>query len=112
MVVAILLTGCGVTVGEAPPALEPIAAGEVGPVFPRPGGNGPPIECRQLARDRCLRIGTIEDGTSGVDLVEVDRVIVSCIGRCTPDGGEFRIDVVIDSETRAVGRGGYGEFEQ
>ena len=41
-----------------------------------------------------------------------DRVVVSCVGLCTPDGGELRMDVVRGNTPTLIGNGGYGEFEQ
>lgn len=105
---SLLLVGCGLAIGEGPAELDRVPPGPIGPVIARPGGGGPPIECRQLAQETCGGVGSIEDGVAGVDLESVDRVIVSCIGRCTPGGGEFRIDVLIDDSTREIGRGGYG----
>ena len=107
ILVAALLTGC-VGIGLPPPDAEPVPVGPLNAPFPRPDGDGPPIECRGLARDRCEAPGSIADGVGGVALDEVERVIVSCIGSCSSNGGEFRIDVVIGDQTREVGRGAYG----
>jgi hypothetical protein len=77
-------------------------------------GQGPPIECRGLAQDRCLHAGSVEGWVGGVDVVDVARVIVSCEGApCTAVGGAMRIDLVLrDGSTVEVARGGYGEFDQ
>lgn len=107
----LLLAACGV--GECRIELDPIAAERSGPVIADPAG-GPPVECRGLDREHCgIGFGLdeqIEERFAGRD---VDRVVVSCIGVCRPEGGEFRLDVVFalgDSET--LGNGGYGQFEQ
>ncbi len=101
-----LLTGC-VGFGSPPPPAEAVVAGQLGPVI-RPVGGGPPIECRGVARDHCENVGSIGD-EMGIDLADVDRVIVSCIRTCGVRGGEFRIDVVVDGGTREIARGGWGE---
>ena len=107
--VALVLTGCGIILGEAGPELEPVPAGPLGPVVAPPGGDGPPIECRGIVRERCVEVGVLRDGMGGgIDLEAVERVIVSCIGRCTPDAGEFRIDVLVGEHTSEIARGGYG----
>lgn len=91
-----------------PRDLGAVPAEEQGPVLPRPDGDGPPIECRGVPRSTCERPGSIQDGDAGHDLASVERVIVSCIGVCTPTAGEFRVDVVVDGRTDEVARGGYG----
>jgi hypothetical protein len=108
----LILAGCGlVSIGGGPQDLGPVPVGPLGPVIDAPVG-GPPIECRGILLDRCTEVGTLhEDGSMGVDVDEVERVIVSCIGRCTLVDGEFRIDVVIDNFTREIARGGYGSSE-
>jgi hypothetical protein len=104
-VVALVLVGCGiVNLGEG----GEISADQLGPVFARPGEDGPPIECRGLDRDHCLSPGTINDTVPGFDFDEIHRVIVSCIGRCSSESGEFQIDIVVDGGTRSIGRGAYG----
>lgn len=107
------LASCGLTSPNMAASRQPVPAGPLGPVFPGAGGD-PPIECRGLARERCAALGAIEDGTAGIRLEDIRRVIVSCEGApCTANGGAFRIDVVLkSSEVREIGRGGYGEFEQ
>lgn len=104
--VMVLLTGC-VGFGSPPPPAEPVLAGQSGPVI-RPVGDGPPIECRGVPRDHCQNVGSI-DAEMGIDLANVDRVIVSCIGACGVPAGDFRIDVVVDGRTREIARGGWGE---
>jgi hypothetical protein len=106
-VFAVALAGCGMIFGGAAPDLEPVPVGPFGPVVAAPDGVGPPIECRRIARDRCLEVGVIHDGV-GVNVDEVDRVIVSCIGRCTSESGEFRIDFLQGNFTTEHARGGYG----
>ena len=51
---------------------------------------------------------------SGItDVGTVDRVVVSCVGRCTDQGGELRMDVVrVNGSAELIANGGYGEFEQ
>lgn len=102
-----ILSGC-IGVGPPPADTGPVQVGPLSPPFPRPDGDGPPIECRALSRDRCGDIGSIADGEAGVALEDVEWVIVSCTGSCTSNAGEFRIDVVVEEETREIGRGGYG----
>ena len=67
IVLAALLSACaGVA---APPAdLEPVPVGPMNVPIARPDGDGPPIECRGVGRDRCVGPGSIEDGTGGVAL--------------------------------------------
>jgi hypothetical protein len=75
---------------------------------------GPDIECRGLARDRCVGAGAIEDEIGGVSVDDIERVIVSCESApCTASGGAMRIDLLLrDGTTVEVARGGYGEFRQ
>jgi hypothetical protein len=102
-----VLPGCAlVSVGD-----QPIRAEQVGPVFVRPGGDGPPIECRGLDRDHCVGPGSIEDRIPGVDFDEIERVIVSCLGRCTSAGGEFPIDILVNGRAQDIGRGAYGDSQ-
>ncbi len=101
-----LLTGC-VGFGSPPPSAGPVLAGQLGPVI-RPVGGGPPIECRGVPHDHCENVGSIDD-EMGIDLADVDRVIVSCTRICGVRGGDFRIDVVVDGKTREIARGGWGE---
>ena len=84
-----------------PAALDPVEVGPLGRVIPQPGGQ-PPVECRGLSRERCEGPGTSIDGD------EIERVIVSCIGRCSSAHGEFRIDIVIDGRTELSGQGAWG----
>ena len=113
VMVVLALASCGVASPNVAVSRQPVPPGPLGPVFPGAGGD-PPIECRGLARERCVAVGAIEDGTAGIRLEDIRRVIVSCEGApCTANGGAFRIDVVLKStEVREIGRGGYGEFEQ
>jgi hypothetical protein len=108
---SVLLAGCGgVMFGGGPGDEGVVPVGPLGPVIEPPNGDGPPIECRGIARDRCGEVGTLQDGM-GVDLDEVKRVIVSCIGLCTSAQGEFRTDLVIGDATLEFGRGAYGSLE-
>jgi hypothetical protein len=97
--------------GQGRPSVQP---GLLGTIVIPTDGQGPPIECRGLAQDRCLHAGSIEDGVGGVDLADVARVIVSCEGApCTATGGAMRLDLLLrDGTTVEVARGGYGEFDQ
>jgi hypothetical protein len=105
LVMAIVLVGCGIVdLGEG----DQVSAEQLGPVFARPGGDGPPIECRGLDQEQCLRPGTIDVTAPWVDVDLIDRVIVSCVGQCSPESGEFRIDLVQDGGTRNIGGGDYG----
>lgn len=92
---------------------EPVPAGPLGPIFPV-DADRPPVECRRMAWEDCKGPGAIDDETAGINLADVVRVIVSCESlACTSRGGAFRIDVLLEGgETRLVGRGGYGAFEQ
>ena len=89
-------------------------AGMVGVIVVPTDGQGPPIECRGLTRERCLSAAPIEDGVGGVDVADIERVIVSCEGApCTAAGGAMRVDVLLgDGRTVEFGRGGYGAFVQ
>jgi hypothetical protein len=108
VLVALILGGCGmITVGNG----DRVAPEQVGPVFARPEGDGPPIECRGLDREQCLIPGAIEDTVPGFGFDVIDRVIVSCVGRCSPDNGEYRIDIVVDGSTQSIGGGAYGSSE-
>jgi hypothetical protein len=100
--------GTGATVHSA------VAPGPIGPIIASADATGPPIECRGLARDRCIHAGSVEGGVGGVDVSDIARVIVSCEGSpCTAAGGAMRIDLLLrDGTTVDVARGGYGEFRQ
>jgi hypothetical protein len=97
--------------GQGRPSVEP---GPIGAIVVPTDGQGPPIECRGLAQDRCLHAGSLEGGVGGVDLADVARVIVSCEGApCTAAGGAMRLDLLLrDGTVVEVARGGYGEFDQ
>jgi hypothetical protein len=91
-----------------------VPAGPVGQVIGHPDAIGPDIECRGVARERCVSAGAIEDAIAGFPLTDIERVIVSCEGApCTAAGGAMRIDLLLHSgSTVEVARGGYGEFRQ
>jgi hypothetical protein len=107
----LLLAACGV--GGCRIELDPIAVERSGPLLADPAG-GPPVECRGLDREQCeVGFGIDADIEARFAERDVDRVVVSCIGACRPEGGEFRIDVLFalgDSEN--LGLGGYGKFDQ
>jgi hypothetical protein len=100
--------------GCAGPARSPVPAGLIGQVVQRPDAPGPAIECRGIARERCVAAGAIEGEIGGVSITDIARVIVSCESPpCTAAGGAMRIDVLLrDGTTVEVARGGYGEFRQ
>jgi hypothetical protein len=101
--------GVGLT-GRGQASVEP---GPIGAIVV-PADGEVPIECRGLAQDRCLHAGSVEGWVGGVDVVDVERVIVSCEGApCTTVGGAMRIDLLLRNGTTVpVARGGYGEFVQ
>ncbi len=112
---AVALSGCGLAEVASPPAaLPPIPAGPLGPTFARLGGGGPLIECRNLPETRCLTPGTIQPQPGGIQLGDIERVIVSCeTAACTEEAGPFRIDVLLRNGTmQTIGRGGYGGAPQ
>jgi len=111
VVLGVGIAGCG---GPLAAERSPVPAGPLGPVVARADVVGPDIECRGVARDRCLRAGTIEGTVAGVPVSDIERVIVSCEGApCTVAGGAMRLDVLLrDGSTVEVARGGYGEFRQ
>ncbi len=111
--VAGVAVGCvGFTSGTESRSLVP--PGPLGEIVADPAATGPPIECRGITRDRCLRAGSMEGTVGGIDVSEAVRVIVSCEGApCTTVGGAMRIDFLLrDGATVEVARGGYGEFTQ
>jgi hypothetical protein len=110
---ALVLSGCGL-VAEAPATLAPIPAGPLGPILARPGGGGPPIECRDLPETRCLEPGAIQPQPGGLQFGDIQRVIVSCENAaCTEEAGAFRIEVLLTNGTmQTLGRGGYGGAPQ
>ncbi len=118
MVLAALLVagaagGC-IGFGLRPEARSPVPSGPLGEVLADPAATGPPIECRGVARDRCLSAGSVEGMIAGIEVSDAERVIVSCEGApCTATGGAMRIDLLLrDGTTVEVARGGYGEFRQ
>jgi len=115
-VAMVVVLGLGAAGCAGPLAAErsPVPAGPLGPVVARAEAVGPDIECRGIARDRCLAAGTIEDEIAGVAVTDIERVIVSCEGApCTAAGGAMRLDVLLrDGSMVEVARGGYGEFRQ
>ena len=110
--VLLLLAGCGV--GTCNPSFEPLAVEQSGVMINLPADadlpDGMPVECRGLEVERCRR------GAANLpevrDIEGVERIVVSCVGRCTLQGGELRMVVVVGEETQLLGNGGYGEFEQ
>ena len=108
----VALSACGI--GQPPATLAPIPQGPLGPIFARPGGGGPPIECRALPETRCVEPGTIQPQPGGLQLAEIERVIVSCeSASCTEEAGAFRIDVLLANRTmQTLARGGYGGAAQ
>lgn len=88
--------------------------GPIGQIVAQADASAPPVECRGVAQDRCLSAGSIEGDVGGVDVADIERVIVSCEGTpCTSVGGAMRMDVLLrDGTTVEVARGGYGEFVQ
>jgi hypothetical protein len=103
--------GC---VGPLAAERSPVPAGPVGQVVARADALGPDIECRGIARDRCLAAGAIEDEIAGIPVTDIERVIVSCEGGpCTSAGGAMRLDVLLrDGSTVEVARGAYGDSRQ
>jgi hypothetical protein len=113
-VVAAVATGGCIGFGLRPEARAPVPAGPLGEIVADPVATGPPIECRGLARERCLSAGSVEGMIAGIEVSDAERVIVSCEGEpCTDMGGAMRIDLLLhDGTTVEVARGGYGEFRQ
>jgi len=109
--VIVIAVGSGACAG---PARTPVPPGPIGQIVAQADSSAPPVECRGLARDRCLSAGAIEGEVGGVDVADIERVIVSCEGApCTAAGGAMRMDVLLrDGTTVEVARGGYGEFVQ
>ena len=102
-----VLAACNL--GTCNPSFEPLDPEQPG-VMIAPRADGIEVECRGVERERCRQSA---NGVPGIDTLEgVERVVVSCVGRCTARGGELRMDVVIDDEATFVANGGYGEFEQ
>lgn len=113
ILLAVLLSGC-IGIGGCRISFPPLRVEQVGPLLTDPDG-GPPVECRGLAVDRCDIGFTILDDRRGdtLDPADVSRIVVSCVGTCTAEGGETRMDVVLaDGGTQLMANGGYGEFEQ
>ena len=96
------------------PERSPVPSGPLGEILADPAASGPPIECRGVARERCLSAGSVEGMIAGIEVSDAERVIVSCEGDpCTAAGGAMRIDLLLrDGTTVEVARGGYGEFRQ
>jgi hypothetical protein len=95
--VALLVAGCGFTMFGAPP---PIPVGPVGPIVANPNG-GPPIECRGIPIEPCK-------SSAGVDSPNVVRIIITCTRVCTPNEGEYRLDLLkADGRIEESGRGAY-----
>ena len=100
-VVALTLSACALP-STAP--RSPVPVGPLGAVVESPDHAGSDIECRGIARDRCLSAGAIESEIGGIPIADIERIIVS---------GAMRLDVLLrDGTTREVARGGYGEFTQ
>lgn len=115
LLLAVLLSGC-IGFGGCRISFAPLAAGEreIQRATLENPGDGPPVECRLTAAVHCETGFTILDprGDRFADRT-VERIVVSCVGRCTDLGGETRIDAVfVDGGTELVASGGYGEFEQ
>lgn len=98
------LGGCDLTrtVVNADP---PVPAGPLGPILPgQPGGQ--PVECRGVPIEQCQGFGSVGD-------VNVVRVIVTCVSRCTPANGDVRIDVLRpNGTTESMGQGTYMGAEE
>ncbi len=114
---AVLAAGAvGGCIGFAvkPGERTPVPAGPIGQIVADPNASGPPIECRNVARERCLSAGSIEGMIADIEVSDAERVIVSCEGApCTEAGGAMRVDLLLhDGTTVEVARGGYGEFDQ
>ena len=113
LIVAGAAGGC-IGFGLRPAERSPVPPGLLGEIVADPAASGPPIECRGLARERCLSAGSVEGMIAGIEVSDAERVIVSCEGDpCTAAGGAMRIDLLLrDGTTVEVARGGYGEFRQ
>ncbi len=105
--VASLLAACGV--GTCDPSFEPVSPEQAGfMIVPR--ADGVAVECRDVEAERCKSMA--DSAPNRTDAFgEVERVVVSCVGGCTPRGGELRMDIVTENRTLLVANGGYGEFE-
>lgn len=105
--IALAVSAC---VGARPAALPAIDPSVSGRTLVSAVADGPPIECRELADDRCLGAGSIEGAIAGVPVGRIERVVVSCaVGTCTAAGGAMRVDLVLrDGSVVEVARGGYG----
>ena len=94
------LSACGFFGGTVVQDGPPVPAGPLGPVLPGQDG-GPPIECRGVPMQQCQSFGF------GAEPGAV-RVIVTCIGVCTPNNGEVQFDTLhADGTTRSMGQGSY-----
>lgn len=78
--------------------------------------GGPPVECRGLPVSSCdIGFTMLDDrrGDTSLDVADVERIVISCVGACNPQGGETRVDVILaNGRTELIANGGYGEFEQ
>ena len=63
---------------------SPVPAGPLGEIVADPAASGPPIECRNVARERCLSAGSIEGMIADIEVSDAERVIVSCEGAPAP----------------------------
>lgn len=90
---------------------DPIDPKVLGRVFPR--GDDPPIECRGIPREACLRLGTLDESGAGAGMQDVARVVLTCqAARCDDSNGDYRIDAVLhDGSTVNAGAGGYSSTE-
>ena len=111
LALALMVAGC---VADRPPMPEPISTVLAGEVLRSTVPGGPPIECRDLPRDRCLGPGSIEGPVGDVEPGRIARVVVSCAGgSCDAAGGSMRVDLVLrDGSTVEVARGGYGALSR
>jgi hypothetical protein len=112
-ILAVAIGGC-IGIGVRPAARSPVPAGPLGQIVADGNASQPAIECRGLARERCLSAGSIEGMIAGIEVGDAERVIVSCEGDpCSAAGGAMRVDLLLrDGTTVEVARGGYGEFRQ
>src|SRR3712207_2416802 len=110
--IAIALSGC-IGFGGCTVSFPPLAIERTGQLLEDARG-GPPVECRGLAIDYCdAGFHVVRQARLPFDAAAVERVVVSCVGTCSPRGGEMRIDVVLDDGTSQLySNSGYGEFKQ
>ena len=107
------VAGC-IGFGLRPEPRSPVPAGPLGEIVADPVATGPPIECRGVARERCLSAGSVEGMIAGIEVSDAERVIVSCEGDPCTAGGRRDADRSAPARrtTVEVARGGYGEFRQ